>query len=65
MAEVAAGVVVAEQVLSTTVEAGAAGYAVGKPSNGLKATLSQLATAAADGTRCDAPLYRRAIVRHY
>ncbi|KAM0816873.1 hypothetical protein AB5N19_02675 [Seiridium cardinale] len=50
MAEVAAGVVAAEQVLSTTVEAGVASYAVGKPSNGLKATLSQLATAAADGS---------------
>ncbi|KAK6203802.1 hypothetical protein LQW54_008716 [Pestalotiopsis sp. IQ-011] len=49
MAEVAAGVVAAEQVLSTTLEASAAGYAIGKPSNGLKATLNQLATAAAYG----------------
>jgi hypothetical protein len=53
MAEIAAGVVAAEQVLSTTVEAGAAGYAIGKPSNGLKATLNQLATAAGDGARYD------------
>ncbi|KAH6644928.1 hypothetical protein BKA67DRAFT_527378 [Truncatella angustata] len=50
MAEVAAGAIAAEQVLSTTIEAGAASYAVGKPSNGLKVTLNQLATAAADGT---------------
>lgn len=51
MAEIAAGAIAAEQVLSTTVQAGAAGYAVGKPSNGLRATFRQLATAAADGTR--------------
>ncbi|KAI1846418.1 hypothetical protein JX265_011903 [Neoarthrinium moseri] len=50
MAEIAAGVVAAEQVVSTTVQAGAAGYAVGKPSNGLSATFSQLATASPDGT---------------
>jgi hypothetical protein len=51
MAEIAAGAVVAEQLVSTTIEAGAAGYAVGKPSNGLKASFAQIATASADGTR--------------
>lgn len=52
MAEIAAGAIVAEQVISTTIQAGAAGYAIGKPSNGLKATFSQFATtAAAEGTR--------------
>lgn len=50
MAEIAAGAVAVEQVISTSIQAGAAGYAVGKPSNGLKATLSQLATTAGDGT---------------
>jgi hypothetical protein len=51
MAEAAAGAVAVEQVLVTTFEAGAATYAVGQPSNGLKATFTQLATAPADGTR--------------
>lgn len=51
MAEIAAGAVVAEQVVSSTIEAGAAVYAVGKPSNGLKASFAQIATASADGTR--------------
>ncbi|KAI0129697.1 hypothetical protein BJ170DRAFT_731273 [Xylariales sp. AK1849] len=50
MAEVAAGAVVAEQVISTSIEAGAASYAVGKPSNGLKASFTQIATASEDGT---------------
>lgn len=43
MAELAAGALVAEQVVSTTVEGGViAGYAVAKPTMPLKASLSQL-----------------------
>ncbi|KEQ93941.1 hypothetical protein AUEXF2481DRAFT_31013 [Aureobasidium subglaciale EXF-2481] len=45
MAEIAAGAVVAEQLVSTTLEGGAiAGYAVAKPTVPLKATFSQIAT---------------------
>ncbi|KAK5006414.1 hypothetical protein LTR28_006533, partial [Elasticomyces elasticus] len=44
MAEIAAGALVAEQVLSTTIEGGViAGYAVAQPTMPLKATFSQLA----------------------
>ena len=50
MAEIAAGAVVAEQVVSTTVQAGL-GYTVAKPSLPLQASFSQIATASADGTR--------------
>ncbi|THW80930.1 galactose oxidase [Aureobasidium pullulans] len=49
MAEIAAGAVVAEQVVSTTLEGSAiAGYAVAKPTVPLKATFSQIATADKD-----------------
>jgi len=42
MAELAAGAVVAEQVVSTTIEGGAvAGYAIAKPTQPLKAILRQ------------------------
>lgn len=52
MAEIAAGALVAEQVVSTTLEGGAiAGYAVAKPTVPLKATFSQIATADKDDTR--------------
>ena len=50
MAEIAAGAVVAEQVVSTTIQAGL-GYTVAKPSLPLKASFAQIATASADGTR--------------
>lgn len=43
--------VAAEQAVATTIEAGAATYAVQKPSNGLKASFTQLATTPAEGTR--------------
>lgn len=43
MAEVVAGAVVAEQVVSTGLEAGAA-VAVARPTQPLKVTLSQIAT---------------------
>ena len=43
MAEVAAGALVAEQVVSTTVEGGViAGYALSKSTMPLKATLTQI-----------------------
>lgn len=46
MAEIAAGAVVAEQVVSTTLEGGAiAGYAVAKPTVPLKASFTQIGTA--------------------
>ena len=42
MAELAAGALVAEQVVSTTIEGGAvAGYAIAKPTQPLKAILRQ------------------------
>jgi hypothetical protein len=51
MAEIAAGAVVAEQIVSTTLEGGAiAGYAVAKPTVPLKATFTQIATADKDDT---------------
>lgn len=49
MAELAAGAVVAEQVISTTIEGGVvAGYAVAKPTLPLKATFTQIHTANAE-----------------
>lgn len=50
-AEVAAGAVVAEELVSTTVQGAAAAYAVAKPTNGLKATFKQIANAKDDETR--------------
>lgn len=51
MAEVAAGAVVAEQVISTTLEGGAlAGYAISKPTMPLKASFVQFGTAPKDDT---------------
>ncbi|KAI1323116.1 hypothetical protein F5Y16DRAFT_384704 [Xylariaceae sp. FL0255] len=44
MAEVAAGLWAAEEVVSTGIQAGLAGYAVSKPTVPLKATFSQLAS---------------------
>ncbi|KAI5917829.1 hypothetical protein F4810DRAFT_632934 [Camillea tinctor] len=44
MAEVVAGLWAAEEVVSTGVQAGAAGYAIAKPTMPLKATFSQLAS---------------------
>jgi hypothetical protein len=51
MAEVAAGVVIAEEVVSTTIQGAAATYAVAKPTMPLKATFTQIATAKDDDTR--------------
>lgn len=49
MAEVAAGALVAEQVISTTIEGGViAGYAISKPTMPLKASFMQIATAPKD-----------------
>ncbi|KAJ4403222.1 hypothetical protein N0V82_010682 [Gnomoniopsis sp. IMI 355080] len=47
MAEIAAGALVAEQVVSTSLEAGAA-VSIAKPTQPLKATLSQIATSSPD-----------------
>ena len=49
MAEIAAGVIAAEQVISTGIEAAAA-VAVARPSLPLKGVLSQLASAHGDDT---------------
>lgn len=54
MAEVAAGmgaVVAAEQVISTTIEGGTAGYLLAQPTLPLKATYTRVATAEDDHTR--------------
>lgn len=52
MAEAAAvGGVVAYEVAETAVQAGAAGYAIAKPTQPLKASFHQIATAKDDETR--------------
>lgn len=51
MAEIAAGAVVAEEIVSTTVQGAVATYAITKPTNGLKGTFKQIATARDDETR--------------
>ncbi|KAI1427822.1 hypothetical protein F5Y12DRAFT_711744 [Xylaria sp. FL1777] len=51
MAEVAAGLFAAEEVISTGVQAGAVGYALAKPTMPLKATFSQIATTTGDDSR--------------
>ncbi|KAI0007553.1 hypothetical protein F4779DRAFT_591290 [Xylariaceae sp. FL0662B] len=51
MAEVAAGVWAAEEVVSTGVQAGAAGYAVAKPTMPLKAVFTQIASSDDDTSR--------------
>lgn len=52
MAEAAAvGGVIAYEVAETTVQVGAAGYAVAKPTLPLKASFVQIATATDDDTR--------------
>lgn len=49
MAEIAAGALVAEQIVSTTIEGGAvAAYAVAKPTLPLKATFTQIHTASSE-----------------
>ncbi|KAI1347310.1 hypothetical protein F5Y01DRAFT_295410 [Xylaria sp. FL0043] len=57
MAEVAAGLVAAEQVISTGVQAGTAGYAVAQPTVPLKATFSQIASTAPDDSRASLARY--------
>ncbi|KAI1341226.1 hypothetical protein F5Y15DRAFT_422484 [Xylariaceae sp. FL0016] len=51
MAEVAAGLWAAEEVVSTGVQAGAAGYAVAKPTMPLKAVFAQIASTTDDASR--------------
>jgi hypothetical protein len=51
MAEVAAGVWAAEEVVSTGVQVGIAAYMVSQPSMPLKGTFRQIATAPDDHTR--------------
>ncbi|KAI1499218.1 hypothetical protein F5X99DRAFT_420032 [Biscogniauxia marginata] len=51
MAEVVAGLWAAEEVVSTGVQAGAAGYAVAKPTLPLTATFSRIASTASDNSR--------------
>ena len=51
MAEVAAGVWAAEEVVSTGVQAGIAAYMVSQPTMPLKGTFRQIATAPDDNTR--------------
>ncbi|OTA56610.1 hypothetical protein K449DRAFT_387354 [Hypoxylon sp. EC38] len=51
MAEVAAGILAAEEVVSTGIYAGAAGYAVAKPTMPLKATFTQIGSTTDDASR--------------
>ncbi|KAI0836519.1 hypothetical protein F5Y06DRAFT_273670 [Hypoxylon sp. FL0890] len=51
MAEVAAGVWAAEEAVSTGIYAGAAGYAVAKPTMPLKATFAQIGSTSDDASR--------------
>jgi hypothetical protein len=51
MAEVAAGVWAAEEVVSTGVQVGIAAYMVSQPTMPLKGTFRQIATAPDDHTR--------------
>ena len=51
MAEVAAGVWAAEEVVSTGVQAGIAAYMVSQPTMPLKGTFRQIATASDDNTK--------------
>lgn len=60
MAEIAAGAVVAEQVVSTGLEVGAA-VAVARPSQPLKASLSQIATSPAEDSSYGHPPYIRTL----
>ena len=58
MAEVAAGAGVAlaaEEVVSTTAQAGVAGYMIAKPTLPLKVTYTMIANATYDSTRLDRP----------
>ncbi|KAF3063987.1 Ras guanine nucleotide exchange factor F [Daldinia childiae] len=51
MAEIVAGIWAAEQAVSTSIYAGATGYAVAKPTMPLKATFSQIASTSDDASR--------------
>ena len=51
MAEVAAGLWAAEEVISTTVQAAIGAYMIAKPTMPLKATFTQITASADDGTR--------------
>lgn len=51
MAEIVAGAVVAEEVISYTAYLGIGAYMVAKPTVPLKATFSQIATSSDDSTR--------------
>lgn len=51
MAEVAAGIWAAEEVISTSVYAGAAAYAVTKPTMPLKATFTQIGSTSDETSR--------------
>jgi hypothetical protein len=51
MAEVAAGLLAAEQAVSTGLQAGLAGYAVAQSTVPLKATFSQIASTSGDDSK--------------
>ena len=55
MAEVAAGALAVEQVVSTGIQAGAA-VAVARPAQPFKASLNRIATSPAEDTSYDIPL---------
>ena len=55
MAEIAAGALAVEQVVSTSIQAGAA-VAVAKPAQPYKASLNQIATSPAEDTSYAIPL---------
>lgn len=51
MAEVAAGLWAAEEVVSTGIYAGVAGHAIAKPTMPLKATFTQIGSTSDDASR--------------
>ena len=52
MAEVVAGAVIAEQVISTTIQGGGIAYAIAKPTHPLKASLAQVQRASNEQDEC-------------
>lgn len=50
MAEIVAALVAAEEVVSTSVQAGALGYAVTKPTMPVRASIEKFGSATVDGT---------------
>ncbi|KAI1301112.1 hypothetical protein F5Y03DRAFT_220314 [Xylaria venustula] len=61
MAEVAAGLWAAEEVVSTSIQAGVAGYAIAQPTMPLKATFSQIASTSKDDSSASLARYNHTV----